>query len=198
MPSPPRGRWRRDQSRDDRRAELRAAVLAATADAARDVATTSVESIVARAGVGRNTFYEMFRDADDAVLTVRLIAAHALLHALSEGSSSERTPRERFRSIAAAWVSCAAKQGPFTGALLARNDAPDGPLSKLRAGASSVLAAALTDAQRAGATGQTPDAIRLGLIGGMFETAARLANQPDVDQDKLAATLADLVLRGLR
>lgn len=68
--APNRGCYDRRTNRGERSSTQRERVLAATAAAFAE-GTASVNRIVAIAGIGRATFYELFDDAEHAIATVR-------------------------------------------------------------------------------------------------------------------------------
>ncbi|HEX6766687.1 MAG TPA: hypothetical protein VF103_14435, partial [Polyangiaceae bacterium] len=90
--------------RERRLAEQRERLMAATTLAVAHEAAPSVASIVRRAGVGRNTFYEYFDDVERAVEATRVTVLRRIDEALRRAESSARTPVERWRSLAHAWL----------------------------------------------------------------------------------------------
>jgi AcrR family transcriptional regulator len=96
-------------------AEQRERLLAATALSVAHDASPSVASIVRRAGVGRNTFYEYFDDVEHAADAAKVTVLRRLEQVLREAESVARTPVERWRSLARAWLSFAENE---SGAML--------------------------------------------------------------------------------
>lgn len=63
-----------------------------------------MSSIVARAGVGRSTFYEFFDSPEHLFEHLEQRALRSLEGALERGFAEARTPLERVRSAVRAWV----------------------------------------------------------------------------------------------
>src|SRR5262245_26042024 len=103
-PAPGRGLYDRRQPRERRLAGQRERVLAATAMAAIREAAPAVASIVRLAGVGRNTFYEYFDDVPHALEASEIAVGRRLEELLRDAESSARTPVERWRVLAHAWL----------------------------------------------------------------------------------------------
>jgi AcrR family transcriptional regulator len=88
-------------------AEQRERLLVATAFVAARESPPSVSSIVRRAGVGRNTFYEYFDDVHHAVEAAEAVVLRRVEQLIREAESQARTPVERWRSLVHAWLSFA-------------------------------------------------------------------------------------------
>jgi AcrR family transcriptional regulator len=88
-------------------AEQRERLLAATALCVARDALPSVASIVRHAGVGRNTFYEYFDDVQHAVDAAKVAVLRRIEQVMRDAESAARTPVERWRSLARAWLSFA-------------------------------------------------------------------------------------------
>jgi AcrR family transcriptional regulator len=88
-------------------AEQRERLLAATALVMAHEASPSVSSIVRRAGVGRNTFYEYFDDVRHAVEAAEAAVLRRIEQLLREAEAQARTPVERWRSLVRTWLAFA-------------------------------------------------------------------------------------------
>ena len=93
--APGRGQYDRRLPRERRLAEQRERLLAATALVTAHEASPSVSSIVRRAGVGRNTFYEYFDDVRHAVEAAELAVLRRIEQLFREAETQARTPVER-------------------------------------------------------------------------------------------------------
>jgi AcrR family transcriptional regulator len=103
IPAPGRGAYDRSLSRPERDAQHRERLMIATAEALSEGQAT-VARIAERAGVGRSTFYEFF-DSPEHVLTHLIERVEGTLKAaLGAAQMSARTPLERLRAIARAWL----------------------------------------------------------------------------------------------
>src|SRR6478752_7418800 len=96
LPAPGRGAYDRSLTRAERHAEHRERLLIAAAGALAEGAPT-VSSIVARAGVGRSTFYEFFDSPEHLFEHLEQRALRSLEAALERGFADARTPLERVR-----------------------------------------------------------------------------------------------------
>jgi AcrR family transcriptional regulator len=105
--APGRGQYDRRLPRERRLAEQRERLLAATALVMAHEASPSVSSIVRRAGVGRNTFYEYFDDVRHAVEAAEAAVLRRIDDLLREAETQARTPVERWRSLVRTWLTFA-------------------------------------------------------------------------------------------
>jgi AcrR family transcriptional regulator len=110
LPAPGRGQYDRRLPRDRRISEQRERLLAATALAVAHEASPSVASIVRRAGVGRNTFYEYFDDVRHARSAAKAAVLRRLEQVIVEAERTARTPVERWRALARAWLTFAGEE----------------------------------------------------------------------------------------
>jgi AcrR family transcriptional regulator len=154
--------------------------------------------VVLEAGIGRNTFYDHFEDVDAAVAAAGEDAVHASYDALVVAEAGARTPVERVRAIARAWVAFAGDHPDLAGALVRR--ATTTPLRPFGGrNLEAILAEALTEAKAAGAIGREPDPIRIRCIAAAFLAAASLiARAEAVSPEEMAEMLSDLALRTFR
>jgi AcrR family transcriptional regulator len=107
VPAPGRGQYDRSQTREQRLAEQKERLVAATARAFALNATPSVAHVIEIAGVGRGTFYEYFDDVEHARHAAVSAVVRKMEHALRAAEARSRTPVERFRALAADWLSVA-------------------------------------------------------------------------------------------
>jgi AcrR family transcriptional regulator len=121
-------------------AEQRERLLAATALALAREASPSVASIVRRAGVGRNSFYEYFDDVRHAIEAAEGAVLRRLEQVIAEAEQTARTPVERWRALARAWLSFADEEPSAMLLVLAVNSRRTRAMSS----GASVLEAAFT------------------------------------------------------
>lgn len=103
LPAPGRGAYDRSLSRAERHAEHRERLLLATAEVLREGALT-IAKIVERAGVSRSTFYEFFDSPEHILAQLEQRFLKVLEVALETALAQARTPLERVRVIARAWL----------------------------------------------------------------------------------------------
>lgn len=106
-PAPGRGQYDRRQSRDQRLAEQKERLVLATARAFALHAAPNVANVIEIAGVGRGTFYEYFDDVEHARAAVVSSMQRRTEQVLRAAEARSRTPVERFRALAAAWLELA-------------------------------------------------------------------------------------------
>jgi len=87
-------------------ANQRERILSAVAEAAAELgyAEMSVEAIIARAGVSRRTFYEHFKNKEDAFLSAYDAVVHQQAQHVRRAYFKETTVRERLRAGIAAYL----------------------------------------------------------------------------------------------
>ncbi len=103
-PAPGRGQYDRHQTREQRLSEQRDRLLAATARILVGDGPRNVARVIALAGVGRSTFYEYFDDLEHAQRAALAAVAHRVEESLAAAERRSRTPVERLRALAAAWL----------------------------------------------------------------------------------------------
>jgi AcrR family transcriptional regulator len=87
-------------------------ILAAVAAAAAELgyAEMSVETIIARAGVSRRTFYEHFRNKEDAFLAAYEAAVHQQARCIRRAYFRQTSVRERLRAGLGAYLQFMARE----------------------------------------------------------------------------------------
>ena len=146
------------------------------------------------AGVGRNTFYEHFADVNAVLREARSAALGGVVRELERAEAAARTPIEKLRAVARAWVTSVAAGGEMLRASLdasgAQGAAADAPLHR-------VLTRIAAEARSAGATSAAPESLRVWAAVGAFEIVARRLGA-DADVALASRTLADLAVRMFR
>lgn len=103
LPAPGRGAYDRSLTRAERHAEHRERLLFATAEVLREGSPT-IAKIVERAGVSRSTFYEFFDSPEHILMQLEQRFLKVLETALAGALTQARTPLERVRVVARAWL----------------------------------------------------------------------------------------------
>jgi len=215
LPAPGRGQYDRRLLREERLAEQRERLLAATALAAAHEAAPSVASIVGRAGVGRNTFYEYFDDVKHALQAAAAAVLRRVEQSLRDAESDSRTPVERWRSLARAWLGFAEDE-PEAMLLVLAIDARAAHATSTGANLlEAALARSLDTLRSAGVTAPLASAERLlavAAVGAAFArsvarsrippeeagTALEPASGEVWERDRLERSLVDVAVRLLR
>ncbi len=96
-------------------ANQRERILSAVAQATAELgyAEMSVEAIIVRAGVSRRTFYEHFKNKEDAFLAAYDAGVHQLARQIRRAYLTETTVRERLRAGIGAYVQFLASEPEF-------------------------------------------------------------------------------------
>jgi AcrR family transcriptional regulator len=205
LPAPGRGQYDRRQTRETRLAEQRARLVSAAAIAFSRHEMPTIESVVKIAGVSRNTFYEYFDDLAHARAAAAQRAQQRLAQELRAAEERTRTPVERLRAVAHAWVEWMLA-APADAALCLRS-AREG----LGVAARELEAALLRSASTLQASGvQVPEqaALHVTLVAGGAEVLARrlltlgagtTEGRPGrVDAERIERALAEVAVRLLR
>lgn len=103
LPAPGRGAYDRSLNRVERDAQHRERLLLAASEVLSEGPLT-VARVAARAGVGRSTFYEFFDSPDHLLEQLGQRVLKALEAGLDGALTTARTPLERVRAIARAWL----------------------------------------------------------------------------------------------
>jgi AcrR family transcriptional regulator len=200
MTGPGRGHWDRALTGDDRRQAHHSRLLRATAERfVEHGCGLTASHVVELAAVGRNTFYEHFASVDAAVVELCDVLNDAMRRAFGRASSNARTPIERLRSLATAWIAEATRGSSATIVVL-RGDAAAKEASRtLRRELELSVTAAVASAKASGLVGLDPDAMRIRCVAAAFEAVAlHHAEHRDADQRRSTELLVDLTLRAFR
>jgi AcrR family transcriptional regulator len=215
LPAPGRGQYDRRLPRQQRLAEQRDRLIAATSLVAAREAAPSVASIVECAGVGRNTFYEYFDDVPHALDAAEGVVLRRLEQVLRDAEAASRTPVERWRALARAWLSFAERE-PAAMLLTLRIDARgEGASSRGASVLDAALVRSLETLRSAGVTAPLAGAERVLAVAAVGEAFARglaraqiVAKEPETsgprisndawERDRLERSLADVAVRLLR
>ena len=191
-----RGRYDRGKSKRRRRRETRARIIAATAELLRSTAgeVPTVSRITKVAGVGRNTFYALFRDARHARRITERKAVAELRKHLDQSLSDANTPVERLRVLAHAWIASASSEETLGGAIHVRPEVDDLISRSLQ----RRLALVLEDTRRSGITATGVTARRLGMVAAAWQVVARELHVTLAAGAPVAADLVDFTLRAFR
>ncbi|HEX6275692.1 MAG TPA: hypothetical protein VFZ53_21775 [Polyangiaceae bacterium] len=215
LPAPGRGQYDRRLPRQQRLAEQRERLIAATALATGQEALPSVASIVELAGVGRNTFYEYFDDVKHALEATETAVLRRIDQALRDAEAMSRTPVERWRSLARAWLAFAETE-PAPMLLTLRIDSrTEGASSRGAALLDAAFTRSLETLRSAGVTAPLAGADRVLAVAAVGEAFARglararvsaqgressafRADDGRWERDRLERSLADVAVRLLR
>jgi AcrR family transcriptional regulator len=200
-PAPPRGRYDRNLSPAARASLQRQRLLWATAEAlaGQDASSVSVAAIAKCASVGRNTFYEHFEDAPAAVRAAARHAATLLEADIERTLQTARTPLERVRTLAAAWIDWIAAR-PELARVALRSER--GPKADLLSPAAAILLELLrglvTEGRQAATFSAAPDESRFLACAAASEVLALAVMDGRTEPSEATATLADLMTRTFR
>jgi AcrR family transcriptional regulator len=155
-------------------AEQRERLLAATASAAAGEASPSVASIVRRAGVGRNMFYEYFDDVPHAVDAARLAVLRRIEQLLGDAEREARTPVERWRALARAFLGFAEDEPNAMVLALVIDARTEEALSRGALAFEAALARSLETLRSAGVTSPLPGEDRVRAVAAVGEAFGRV------------------------
>jgi AcrR family transcriptional regulator len=196
LPAPGRGAYDRSLSRAERDTQHRERLVRATAEIVLEGSPT-VARIVARAGVGRSTFYEFFDAPEHVLLHIEQRVVSALQPALSSAFASAHTPLERVRACVRSFLNVLEARALEARVVLTKRAGDE-----LLSAAGKLLLAAFTRvAQAAQSDGvsvlASGDELTLLAAAASVETLARRHLQgPPLREPTRAVT--ELVLRMLR
>jgi AcrR family transcriptional regulator len=173
-------------------------VVAAIAAIAATGEELSVASVVEAAGIGRNTFYEYFDDLEHALLAInhRLLSEFAAR--VSVALQAARTPLERVRALARAWVENLFENSTRVKlALRAQAESVEATqLSVLGQHLASVLAA---DLDARSALPGLAEPLRVAVVAALFDSVSRAHfGVRSMSSEELQRVLVDWSLRLLR
>ena len=190
LPAPGRGKYDRRLPRERRLSEQRERLLAATALVAAAEALPSVASVVRRAGVGRNTFYEYFDDVEHALDAARASVCRRVEQALREAEGRARTPVERWRVLARAWLGFADDEPGALLLVLVISGRDSGVLSAGALVLEAALERSLETLKSAGVTSPLAGAERVRAVAAVGEVFARSVARARLVRDEPEAARA--------
>jgi AcrR family transcriptional regulator len=138
---------------------------------------TSVEAILAEAGVSRRTFYKAFRSKDDVLRVLFENSVAMLLSAVRDAQQSVRPSQERLVAAVEAYIHVHARAGQLARVLLLEQFSPSSPLARQRDAAMTAFTALIADAfEREG--GRRPDPIlAAGVVAAINQIAVQMATE---------------------
>ena len=197
IPAPKRGLYDRAMSRHERQAAQQERVIAALAMLVRAGRELSVASVVEQAGIGRNTFYEYFDDVEHALTAINSRARGELTARAQAALLVARTPLERLRALARAWVDSLTGNREF--ALVALRPPPAAKhaadLSELGRCIATILE---NELESRSALPGLSDPLRIIAVAAVFEAVSKVHLGGSPPPDDLSRILADLAIRLLR
>jgi AcrR family transcriptional regulator len=199
--APGRGRYDRRKSPSERRAEQLARLVAATAASVsrhrRD--RVRVSHVVRQAQLGRNTFYALFRDIDEALARTEQHAQELLRRCIDDELTGACTPTERLRAIVRGWLHLLARAPDFSRTVLQAPSPTHGSaLSCAGEAMRELLRSALEAAPRDAVLSAAPDELRLLAAAALLEAFGRRYLDRNGEQAAICAVVVDLLLRLLR
>jgi len=189
----PRGLYQRGLSQAERWALHRSELIRATAEMLNERQTPSVQSIVRRAGKGRNTFYAHFAGLEQATRAVESSAALLVAGRVDGALRSVVAPRERLRGVIAAWLSAASDSPELVGAFLSSASSSRSALL-----ARQHLRGALEEARSAGIIAGAVDEARLLAAVGCFHALVRVRVEGRAAADAIERVAVEMLLRLFR
>jgi AcrR family transcriptional regulator len=154
---------------------------------------TSVEGILAHAGVSRRTFYKHFRSKQDVLRVLFENSVTMLLGAVRDEERTARSARERLSASVDAYVRVQARAGPLARVLLLEQFTPGSPLVVQRDAAMAAFTALITEAiVREGRTPPDPILVHA-VVAALNQIAVQMAAEyPEGDWDVPRAKTAML------
>lgn len=201
QPSPQRlPRHRHGLSRADVLDAQTGRLLRATAASVSELgyANTTVAAIIARAGVSRKTFYEVFADKEAAVLAA-FAGVERMLARVAEASAGHDDPVMMIRRALSVFLDALAAEPAITRMLVLEAPGAGPRIRERRNQALRTMAAAVTarvNEVRAGRPGSaaTSTDLVVGALGGVLEVCAQHLSPGDpADLPALLPTLSTLV-----
>ena len=160
-------------------------------------AGTSVESILAPAGVSRRTFYKHFRNKEEVFRTLFERSVQHLAHAVRRAiEHPEQGPIERIVRAAEAYVAVHAKGGQLARVMLLEQRNPSSPIAEQRDEARALFVELIRDSARRSGMADPDPLLVAGVLAGINRICLQMtepgAGAADVERAK-AAVLRILV-----
>ncbi len=189
-----RGRYDRALNRAERSLRQRERLLSATRRALAELPLSgvTVTRIAELSRSGRNTFYEHFESAESIVSEVLVQSMGTILDALDLATADARTPVERVRALAGAWIDAVGDQGRL--GVVAVEHAEATEAQRL----DRVVRRVVDDARAAGVLGQAIDDLRASAALGAMKGVVRTLQAHPAQRARATETLADVLLRIFR
>lgn len=169
--------------------------------AKRGFAATTVDMIVAEAGVSRRTFYEHFDDLKDVLLQLHDRIANASFRAIQAMVEGQHHPNDQLRAGVEAFLGLVANFGDQSRVLF-REVRAAGPEHEVRREAvlarfAALLFAGVARANVMGIATKPPDELRIfALVAAMEAVAMRYVERNDAARaTEAVAPLVDMVIR---
>jgi AcrR family transcriptional regulator len=145
---------------------------------------TSVEAILATAGVSRRTFYKEFRSKEDVLRVLFESSVQRLLDAVQVASSTPGPARTRLVASIEAYLAVHSNAGSLARVLLLEQFSPGSPLAAQRDAAMAAFSALITAAiEREGRARPDPMLVH-GVVAAVNQIAVQMAAEyPDGDWD---------------
>jgi AcrR family transcriptional regulator len=136
---------------------------------------TSVQAILAEAGVSRRTFYKLFRSKEDVLRVLFENSVSMLLSAVREADRSGKASDERLASAVEAYIRVHERAGPLARVLLLEQFSPSSPLAKQRDAAMAAFTELISEAIRRERL-RPPDPILVrGVVAAINQIAVQMA-----------------------
>jgi len=198
LPAPKRGRYDRGLAREVRQAEQRERLVAALAFVSGAGHELSVATVVARAGMGRSTFYEYFDDIAHALAEVSARAQRDFLARAELELALVLTPLERVRALARAWAS-ELLENPHVMRIGLAASAPTRDVAQLSSVGRTLVELLEREAPARAALPGLADPLRLVAVAAVSDVLGRsYLAQPETPPVPIQRVLSELFLRLLR
>lgn len=191
---------------EDVAAAQRRRLLAAMVSAASDLgyANVSVANVVGRARVSRATFYEQFGSKEECFLAAVVASVDELLGAMRTGGGDGAAPRDRVRTLLAAYLHGLAAFPDFARVCLVEIYAAGTAGAKLRRDMQNAFVALLREEAgrlvASGEAGRMPSDFEIEVLVGAISSlvTTRVATGDAAELPSLVEPLESFVLRALR
>jgi AcrR family transcriptional regulator len=201
--APARGKYDRNQSPEDRAKQQRRRLFTAatTVFARRGFANSTIDHIIAEAGVSRRTFYEHFDDLKDILLQLHDRISNASFRVIEQYVRSQEHPNDQLRAGVTAFMGLI---GNFAdqSRVLFREVRAAGPEHEVRRDAllarfGALLFEGVSRANTLGVATKPPDELRIfALVSAMEAVAMRYVERHDEARAAEAIEpLVDMVIR---